>query len=125
MRLIDADILLKEGWVLHKMVGTTLHEMPLNHPDVPTVDVDSLNAAHEDIGYEKGFRDGYAEALDVTDSTKIIRHGHWIEEKSIGDCCYKCSKCGFIRDAYLLEIDNYCPWCGARMDIVVEDEVKE
>lgn len=38
MRLVDADILLKEGWVLHKMVDTTLHEMPLNHPDVPTVD---------------------------------------------------------------------------------------
>lgn len=45
-----------------------------------------------------------------------IRHGHWIEEKSIGDCCYKCSECGFIRDAYLLEIENYCPHCGAKMD---------
>ena len=33
---------------------------------VSTVDVDSLNAKHEDIGYEKGYRDGYAEALEVT-----------------------------------------------------------
>lgn len=46
----------------------------------------------------------------------IIRHGHWIEDRSIGDCCYKCSECGFIRDAYLLEIENYCPRCGAKMD---------
>lgn len=46
----------------------------------------------------------------------IIRHGHWIEERSIGDCCYRCSECGFIRDAYLLEIENYCPQCGAKMD---------
>lgn len=45
-----------------------------------------------------------------------IRHGHWIEDRSIGDCCYKCSNCGFIRDAYLLEIGNYCPQCGAKMD---------
>ena len=45
-----------------------------------------------------------------------VKHGRWIKEKSVGDCCYKCSECGFIRDAYLLEVDNYCPNCGARMD---------
>ena len=44
-----------------------------------------------------------------------VRHGRWIKEESVGDCCYKCSECGFIRDAYLLEVDNYCPQCGAQM----------
>lgn len=65
------------------------------------------------------------EAIDVALTTideqpavdaEPIRHGHWIEDRSIGDCCYKCSECGFIRDAYLLEVEDYCPQCGAKMD---------
>lgn len=48
-----------------------------------------------------------------------IRHGHWIEDL-LGDCCYKCSECGFVRDAYLLEVETYCPNCGAKMDEVSE-----
>jgi len=44
-----------------------------------------------------------------------VRHGKWIEV-DVGDCCYRCSECGFIRDAYLLDIGNYCPKCGAKMD---------
>ena len=44
-----------------------------------------------------------------------VRHGRWIEV-DVGDCCYRCSECGFIRDAYLLDISNYCPKCGAKMD---------
>ena len=115
MRLIDADILLKEGWVLHKMVGTTLYEMPLNHPDVPTVDVDSLNAKHEDIGYEKGYRDGYAEALEVTDNTEIRRHGHW-NERYDTRYHFECSICKYLHQYK----DNYCPNCGAKMDGVSE-----
>ena len=59
-------------------------------------------------------------AFAPTVEAEPIRHGHWIEEKSIGDCCYKCSECGFIRDAYLLEIENYCPQCGVKMDEVRE-----
>lgn len=44
-----------------------------------------------------------------------VRHGKWIEV-DVGDCCYRCSECGFIRDAYLLDVSNYCPKCGAKMD---------
>ena len=40
-RLIDADALMKDGWVLHKQVmrmgGYAIHEMPLNYPTIPTV----------------------------------------------------------------------------------------
>lgn len=49
-----------------------------------------------------------------------VRHGRWIEV-DVGDCCYRCSECGFIRDAYLLDIGNYCPQCGAKMN---EEEKK-
>ncbi len=40
-RLIDADALMKDGWVLHKQVmrmgGYAIHEMPLTYPTIPTV----------------------------------------------------------------------------------------
>ena len=41
--------------------------------------------------------------------------GEWIEKPEIGDCCYICSECGFVRDAYILDVGNYCPRCGADM----------
>lgn len=45
-----------------------------------------------------------------------VRHGRWIPSDYTGDCCYTCSECGFERDAYLLDVGDYCPNCGARMD---------
>ena len=45
-----------------------------------------------------------------------VRHGRWTQEVHVGDCCYRCSECQFLRDAYLLDIGNYCPNCGAKMD---------
>ena len=45
-----------------------------------------------------------------------VRHGQWIPAVHVGDCCYRCSECQFLRDAYLIDIGNYCPNCGAKMD---------
>ena len=55
------------------------------------------------------------EYFEQSEEWTRVRHGHWIEA-DVGDCCYKCSECGFIRDAYILDISNYCPNCGAKMD---------
>lgn len=44
-----------------------------------------------------------------------VRHGRWIPADQTGDCCYTCSECGFERDAYLLDVGNYCPNCGCCM----------
>lgn len=57
----------------------------------------------------------FVEDLPAADVAPI-RHGRWIPADQTGDCCYTCSECGFERDAYLLDIGNYCPNCGARMD---------
>ena len=70
--------------------------------------------------------DGYTAYQDVvqmlsdekaipTIEAEPVRHGQWIAV-DITDCCYRCSECGFIRDAYLLDIGNYCPQCGAKME---------
>ncbi len=49
------------------------------------------------------------------DESKLSKHGRWVKVGN-GDCCYKCSECGFLRDAYILDVGNYCPQCGAQMD---------
>ena len=33
-----------------------------NIDELPTVDIDAITESHEKIGYDKGFRDGYAQA---------------------------------------------------------------
>lgn len=35
-----------------------------------------------------------------------VRHRRWVEV-DVGDCCYSCSECGFIRDAYLLDVGGW------------------
>ena len=45
-----------------------------------------------------------------------VKHGRWVPALHVGDCCYRCSECQFLRDAYLLDIGNYCPKCGTKMD---------
>lgn len=85
----------------------------------PTVDADSLNAKHEDIGYEKGYRDGYAEALEVTDDAEPVRHGRWRYIENYMDTyrtIYECSECGSLSNRK----DNYCWNCGAKMDGIGE-----
>ena len=81
-----------------------------------------------DLVGRKELRDALYEADAVTmQGVKIInqfpavdtvevRHGYWVPAMHIGDCCYSCSECQFLRDAYLLDIGNYCPNCGARME---------
>ena len=63
---------------------------------------------------------GYIDAFQIANAPTVdaveVRHGYWIPAMHIGDCCYRCSECQFLRDAYLLDIGNYCPNCGARME---------
>lgn len=51
----------------------------------------------------------------TVDAVEVVR-SKWVEAKEIGDCCYTCLNCGFVRDAYLLDTANYCPNCGAKME---------
>ena len=57
----------------------------------------------------------YKRTVEQFNDAEPVVHGEWIEV-DVGDCCYRCSECGFIRDAYLLDTSNYCPKCGAKMD---------
>ncbi len=109
MRLIDADKL--EPSEMYTGDGFTRIVYMDDIDEMPTVDIDAITESHEKIGYDKGFRDGYAQAMSE------VRHGQW-KPSDKGDCTYTCSNCGFFRDAYLLDENKYCPHCGAKMDEV-------
>ena len=126
MRLIDADKLRLSYWVSPTSTVSTAgqyyfySQAEINN--APTIDIDSIIAEHEDIGYEKGHRDGYAEAVDV----EPVRHGHWIycRDRYADHKQYQCSVCGkhmWSKEKYIKD-EKYCSKCGAKMD-EVNDEV--
>ena len=82
-------------------------------------DVDVCEDYGEYYGCEWGFsRDAVRKIVAELPAADVapVRHGWWIPSDYAGDCCYTCSECGFERDAYLLDVGDYCPECGARMD---------
>ena len=54
---------------------------------------------------------------------KKMTHGHWEDVKVSDDGklqSAKCSVCGRYETkpyTYYLKLSNYCPWCGAKMDV--------
>ena len=86
--------------------------------NAPTVDIDAITESHEKIGYDKGFRDGYAQA------TSEVRHGHWInhfDDLFPMESTVECSICGEKEWMMTIINHNYCPNCGAKMDEEGED----
>ena len=104
----------------------------------PPVDIDLITKRHEEIGFEKGFNEGYAQA--VTDKaepqiTVIAENasaeeianfkaqlketlnemrpkGHWVEKQETPrSVSYYCSNCKCAG----LGVENFCSWCGADM----------
>jgi len=64
-------------------------------------------------------------AMPAADVVPVV-HAHWIKAKSYGE--YQCSNCrGYdmnCSDYYSTHIANeqdFCPYCGARMDEVIVD----
>ena len=119
MRLIDADRLKAHYcWWSGGSKEMTIDEAKKTFDTIvdvqPTVDIDAITESHEKIGYDKGFRDGYAQA---TVDAEPVRHGHWInhyDDLFPEDSTIECSLC---HEHYyeLVTYENYCPNCGAKM----------
>lgn len=82
-RYIDADKLPKyTGYAL------SADEVAMAVENAPTVDIDAITESHEKIGYDKGFRDGYAQA--TVDAVEVVRckdcKMHTAEEPGIVFC---------------------------------------
>lgn len=74
--------------------------------------------SYQTFNLDDAFDDGWYEAqrcianLPAADVKPVVR-GKWLPKNETGDCCYQCSDCGFVRDAYILDIGNFCPNCGS------------
>ena len=88
-----------------------LRELWFADKDGRCVVLPRLEPGHGDNPGEPGVPGPPGIATDVAP----VRYGRWIPADQTGDCCYTCSECGFERDAYLLDVGNYCPNCGAKM----------
>lgn len=56
-----------------------------------------------------------------------VRHGRWIVIAEFNDCVYaRCDQCKIQQVFYHNKpLTNYCPSCGARMDIVTDCNQKD
>ena len=75
-RLIDADRLKAHYcWWSGGTKEMTIDEAKKTFDTIidvqPTVDIDAITESHEKIGYDKGFRDGYAQA--TVDAEPVVR----------------------------------------------------
>ena len=68
-----------------------------------------LNDSPEQVGYS---REDAADCIRYMDDTDVapVRHGRW---KRYGKNLGECSECGEIVSVR----NNYCPNCGAKMDL--------
>lgn len=95
-----------------KLINKTLPYRELDYPDKAV-----YNAAISDVC---GMLTHFPPA-DVQE----VRHGKWIEQEADMDTIYECSVCGepfvTIDGTPADNLWNYCPNCGAQMDLEEND----
>lgn len=60
-----------------------------------------------------GVGDASGILVDAVMNSTPLPKGHWIEHEN----CYECSNCGIIRAKGKTGLYNYCPNCGAEMEV--------
>lgn len=88
-------------------------------PTVDAVPVSELQEVEKERDYWMDKAHSYEQTilrLTVSTGEVPVRHGKWIETDESDEWCgrfYKCSNCNTF---VIGDMDNYCPYCGARMD---------
>ena len=89
------------------------------------IDADALGIgkANREIFDNKAYADGWNAAIDIivsapTADVQEVRHGKWKFDRFDNAWCSVCHHCG-SNDA---EVSDYCPNCGAKMDLEESDE---
>ena len=104
-RLIDADRLKAHYcWWSGGTKEMTIDEAKKTFDTIidvqPTVDIDAITESHEKIGYDKGYRDGYAQA--TVDAVEVVRckDCRWFENDGYHTNCKIMQFC--------VESEDYC-----------------
>lgn len=77
------------------------------------IDADALKNAFEEDGHMSGYIEEFIDDMPTLDVVTVV-HGRWIDNGIQGSMLSGCSVCGFTCGAYTF---NYCPNCGAIMDL--------
>lgn len=68
--------------------------------------------------FDPNEREYYHALSEAIRSLKTERHGHWISHDydfAPAESTQECSVCHKEQPIYMVD-DNYCPYCGAKMD---------
>ena len=66
---------------------------------------------------EQAYKNGYAKGFEAGKKAAVV-HGRWVDNGIPDSMLSGCSVCGFTCGAYSF---NYCPNCGAKMDLEVNN----
>lgn len=90
------------------------------------LNVAKMNKDNADNDYMRGFIDGCIGVVAILrsqpplDVAPLVR-AEWIVEKSEIEPSTHCSNCGY-QPSVVWDLSNYCPQCGAKMDLGEELE---
>lgn len=85
---------------------------------------------HYTLDYTAQYIDKTAKRIELRihrdiDLDSFVKHGYWSEERTgdgIFDYYFICSECHKnTPDKAFIITPDYCPWCGAKMDLEVEN----
>ena len=122
-RLIDAEELRPKLTWLNEY--DYLHVLNIVK-SLPTVDIDAITESHERIGYDKGFRDGYAQATvdavptDFHDKCMEIEIQKRMDLELNAEPVVRCKDCIYYHDDICKVQSNndrgYCAWGERKED---------
>lgn len=94
------------------------------------IDADALGIGlcNPDIFMDRSYAAGWNGVVRLLQSAptitpeSLVRHGRWVKIENLGgDSHWMCSSCGvewyFEADGPVENGSNYCPRCGAKMDL--------
>ena len=133
-RLIDANALTRRfkvrGCFKKDMLGRMVAEIINNAPTVDAVPVDEIRVDIMSLSLENQEAVlnvsicGRLNEVKLPFSKEVVEvaHGEWsiIEDDYLGLTALQCSKCNqeyWFEDEPPMRIYNYCPNCGAKMDL--------
>ena len=118
-KYIDADMLEKDGWNIHRtrQISSTEMVYETKKPtDFPTADVVSRGVL-EQVMWERDLAVSQLAEIgkgvgEKMDDVAEVKRGRWLM-KEYPDDDYTCSVCEKITRRYRTP---YCGWCGSKMD---------
>lgn len=100
-----------ENKVAHETLDGVFGYVLINKASVCEILSDVYPTDGEDVVSVKDINEAYEKIIHLP-STKL-KLGHWIENPN----AYECSECNIVRAKGMTGKYNFCPSCGAKMEV--------